>query len=171
LALTFGNELGIAPDGLGLRLAKSRQDRPPLQPLGCLYFADRRPIAAPRPIARRAHHPCSHRIENHVARQLQQVGVLLHQDRLVSSLKDMAGALVDAIEPLGIDAVELTHALGQIRIWRLHQKVVVIRHQAVGVYSPVVAFPDGGNYIKEHLPVSIGEEDRLAPVSAAGQVV
>jgi hypothetical protein len=39
------------------------------------------------------------------------------------------------------------------------------------MHSPVVAFPNGGNYVEEHPPVSIGEKDRLAPVFATGQMI
>lgn len=39
------------------------------------------------------------------------------------------------------------------------------------MYDPVNAFPNSGNEIKEYPPVSVVEEDRFAPVSAAGQAV
>lgn len=110
-ALTFGNELSVVLDGLGLRLLETRQDRTRLQPLGC--FARHCAIAAPRPVARRSHDLRPHRIEHRVARELQQVGVLLHQDRLVARLKDMAAAVADVIEPLRINAAKLTHTLRQ----------------------------------------------------------
>ena len=41
------------------------------------------------------------------------------------------------IHVLGIHAVELMHAFRQIGIRRLHQQVVVVRHQAVGMTDPV----------------------------------
>nr|VFK33431.1 MAG: hypothetical protein BECKMB1821I_GA0114274_104522 [Candidatus Kentron sp. MB]VFK76165.1 MAG: hypothetical protein BECKMB1821H_GA0114242_104422 [Candidatus Kentron sp. MB] len=41
----------------------------------------------------------------------------------------MSHAFACSIEYLGIDAVELPHTFGQIRIRRFHEQVVMVSHQ------------------------------------------
>jgi hypothetical protein len=52
-------------------------------------------------------HARAHRVEDHVSGQLEQIGLLLDQDRLVAPLEDVTDPPVDAVEPLCIDTVEL----------------------------------------------------------------
>ena len=52
--------------------------------------------------------------------------LFLHQDRLVAALKDVTHAGVGLAEALRIDAVELSHALGEIPVRGFHQQVVVL---------------------------------------------
>jgi hypothetical protein len=49
---------------------------------------------------------------------------------------------------LSVNAVELAHADGEIGLGRLHQQVIMIGHQAVGVADPVVATNDPGQGVK-----------------------
>ena len=45
----------------------------------------------------------------------------------------MAHALVSAVEPLGVDSVDLLPDPGQIGVRCFHEQVVVVAHQAVGM--------------------------------------
>ena len=56
-----------------------------------------------------------------------------------------------------VNAVELAHADGKIRLRRLHQQMIMIRHQAVGVADPIVATDDRGQSGQKQLAVGIGE--------------
>jgi hypothetical protein len=83
---------------------------------------------------------CDHlrpnRVEDHIAAQLQQMCVLLHEDGVVPALEEMADQVMPAIEGLGIDAVEVPHAASQIGLWCFQEQMVVVVHQAIGIESP-----------------------------------
>ena len=55
----------------------------------------------------------THRVQGDVARQFQQVGILLHEDGFEAPLKYVTYALVLPVVVLGIGAIEEFHALGQ----------------------------------------------------------
>ena len=42
-----------------------------------------------------------------------------------------------AIEPLGVDAVQMPHALGQITFRSFDQQMIVVVHQTIGMNGPV----------------------------------
>jgi hypothetical protein len=63
-------------------------------------------------------------------------------------LEHVADTLVRAIESLGIDPVELAHALGQIGVRRLDHQMVVIAHLATRVNDPVETVAD----VRKRLP-------------------
>lgn len=67
---------------------------------------------------------------------IHKVALLLDEDGLESSLEDVARSLVVSIDPLRVDAVEVSHATRQVRIGRFDQQMVVIGHQAVHVAKP-----------------------------------
>ena len=45
--------------------------------------------------------------------------------------------MVGLVEILRVDPVELSHALGEIRIRRFHEQMIMIAHQAVRMDRPV----------------------------------
>ena len=47
----------------------------------------------------------------------------------------------------------------------------MVSHQTVGVHRPIESVPNAGQDIQKQAPVPIGEENRLAPVSATGHMV
>ena len=59
--------------------------------------------------------------------------VALHQNRLETPLKQVPDPPVRAVDILREHAVELTHTLGEVRIRRLDQQVVMVGHQAISV--------------------------------------
>jgi hypothetical protein len=80
----------------------------------------------------------------------------------------VANPRVGAVDVLGENAVQLPHALGEIRIRRLDQEVVVVRHQAVGVNQPIEALAGCAQHIQERSPITIriAEKD-VSPLVAA----
>ena len=125
LSDSVGNETPVACDSFFLGGCERREQPVPLQPLGARRFARGCPKATPRPIASRARHGGADRVEHNVPRQLQQVRVLLNDDRFVTPLENMSAAVVDRVEALCVGAVELPHSLGQVAVRRLNEQVVV----------------------------------------------
>ena len=100
-------------------------------------------------------HPCSNRVQHDVARQFLEIGLLLHDDRLLPTLEDVPAASVNLVEPLGIHAVELPHPIGKIRVRRLHEQVVMVGHETVRVAPPVEALAHISAHPQEQLPVAV----------------
>src|SRR5258708_34586724 len=59
-------------------------------------------------------HPGANRVEDDIANQLTQVGIILDQSAFESSLEEVSDALVLAVEPHDIRAFEPVHATGEI---------------------------------------------------------
>jgi len=54
----------------------------------------------------------------------------------------MPHSFVDSIEALGVDPIQLPHAGREVGLRGLHQQVVMIGHQAVGMADPVKTTKD-----------------------------
>ena len=67
-----------------------------------------------------------------IAHQLQQIAVGIHQDRLIPAPEKLAVAAVTPVEALGVDSVDMAHAPRDVGIWRLHEQMIVVWHQAIG---------------------------------------
>lgn len=83
----------------------------------------------------------------------------------------MPDPLVAAVAGLGVDAVELAHAFGQIPVRCLNQQVVMVVHQTPRMACPVELGDDFFQSLQKHLPVLIVLKNILAPVTARGNMV
>ena len=101
-----------------------------------------RGVAAPRPFTGPSRHARAHRVKHDIAAQFVQVGLLVHEDRLVAPLEQMSDSPVAPVGALGVDTVELAHALGEIAVGGLHHQVVVVGH----VVKEALAAIDRGGY-------------------------
>ena len=73
---------------------------------------------------------------------VEGVGVLLlrlDQLRPEAAAEDMIAAPVALVEGSGVGAVQVPHAVGEVRRRRLDDQVVVVSQQAADVRSPAVA--------------------------------
>jgi hypothetical protein len=94
------------------------------------------------------------------------MAVLLDEDAFEPALEKVAGSMMPFIKELGIDAVKLPHAEGEIAVGCFDQEMVVVRHEAVGVAQPVITLVDMLKCIEEILAVLIVFEDRFLFVTA-----
>src|SRR5205085_6398906 len=85
--------------------------------------------------------------------------------------EQVAPALVTAVERLRVDAVQALHSGGEVLELRLNDEVVVVRHQAEDVDSPVVAVDDGREQAQEEAALIVVQEDRRARYSPRCDVV
>lgn len=135
------------------------------------FFSSHGAVAVPSPSAGMTDKLCTYGVEPNVSGQLKQVAFLLHQDRLVPSLQKMPHSVVPAVERLGVDAVKLTHSTRQIGLRRFNEGVIMVWHQAVGMAAPVVTCDDISQNRKERESILVVQEDVLASVAAAGDVI
>jgi hypothetical protein len=66
-------------------------------------------MAAPRPGIHCCGRPGANRVEVDVTNQLQQIGVGIDEECLVPALKDVAGAALSEIDPLGVSEGDVPH--------------------------------------------------------------
>jgi len=86
----------------------------------------------------------------------------IHQLRLVAATQDMADQPVPIVEADGVGALQPGHASNQIRIRCLQDRVVVVAHQAKGMYLPTGFLTRLGQSFDEVVPVHIPQEDVVA---------
>jgi hypothetical protein len=66
----------------------------------------------------------------------------LNKNSLVPALKYVADTVMSLVEKLGVNSVDLPHALRQVAVRCFDDKMVVVVHKAVGMADPV-EFPVG----------------------------
>lgn len=149
-------------------LAKQTEHPVHGQPRGTRGKACRSPITAPFPLLDFLDSLDPDRIEHHVATDFLQVALFLDQNGFVPSLEQMAHRLVPPVVALRVDAVELAHALGEIRLGGFDDQVIVVVHQTVGVTEPVKALDDVPQALQEGVAIGIVLED-VVPRIASGR--
>ncbi len=90
------------------------------------------------------------------------MGLILDRARLEAPLKEMADAAVPVVEVHRVQAVQVLHALRQLRLAALEHEVEVIAHQAVDVAAPAEADDRSVDEPEEHEAISYADEDQLA---------
>jgi hypothetical protein len=85
--------------------------------------------------------------------------------------EQVAPALVAAVERLRVNAVQALHSGGEVLELCLDDEVVVVRHQAEDVDSPVVAVDHGREQAQEEAALFVVQEDRRSRYSARCDVV
>jgi hypothetical protein len=86
-------------------------------------------------------------------------------------LIDVAYPIVGPVESLGIDAVQLTHAFGEVAVGSFDEEVPVVPHLTVGVDYPVEALADLFQDLQPKFPIVIAQEYIVSPVPAGCDVV
>ena len=76
-----------------------------------------------------------------------------------------------AVECGGVDGIKARHAAREVGLGGLHQQVVVVVHQAVGVEPPALLLNLLAEALQEPPPVLIVEKDRCPRVAARGEMV
>jgi len=66
-----------------------------------------------------------------ISAQFQQIGILLHNNRLISSLEKMTTPIVFSVHIDCVAGVDILHNLGNIREWCLQYQVIVIVHEDI----------------------------------------
>jgi hypothetical protein len=88
---------------------------------------------------------CPDRVENDVARELEEVGVELDHARVEPTLEDVTNESVAPVEPCCVLGVKALHAHRKIGLGCLEYEVVVVRHLAVRVANPAQLFRDASS--------------------------
>ena len=99
--------------------------------------------------------------------------LLLRFDHLgpVAPAEDVILAPVALVEGAGVAAVQVAHALVEVRGRCLDDEVVVVAEQALRVHPPAVAAHDSAEQVEEDEAVVAVDDDRRVIVPARDDVV
>lgn len=128
-------------------------------------------ITAPFPSIWGSNYFCPYGVEEHIPAELEEVVVLIDDDRLESALENMASFLVSPVILLGVDAVEMLHATGKVAFRGFNDQVVMIVHQAIAMAYPVIPRDGLPHEVKEIYSVRITSEYLLPGIATGGDVV
>jgi hypothetical protein len=95
----------------------------------------------------------------------------LDQDRVEAASEHVVAAPVALVEGARVGAVQVAHAVGEVRRRRLDDEVVVVSHQAANVDAPAVTPFDAPENVGPDDPVPVVEDDRELVVPACRDVV
>ena len=81
------------------------------------------------------------RIEMHIIAHLPQIvaSASIHQERFVSTPKEMAAKTVTSVELLGVRAKKPLHPCAQVAARGFHHQMKMIAHQTIGMNLPTRA--------------------------------
>ena len=101
------------------------------------------------------------------------VGWLLALDKhgLVASREKVSPQPMPRVEPGRIGTLKPLHTRDKIVCRRLQQEMIVIIHQHVAVHHKASPFADLPKSRQEVLPILIVQENRLAPIAPAQQMI
>ncbi|MCG2818910.1 MAG: hypothetical protein L6433_07900, partial [Actinomycetia bacterium] len=120
-----------------------------------------RPVTAPPPLSRITDESCFDGIQGYVTDGIIQVPFFLNKRGIKAFLEEVTRFLVLPVETFAVIAIELMHPLGEIRLRRLDQQVVVGVHQAVSVAFPVELTDYLGELLEEVVTVIVTQVNIL----------
>jgi hypothetical protein len=113
-------------------------------------------------------------VERVVEDVFDRVGVLLlrlDQFRPEAPAEDVIAAPMPLVEGAGVGAVEVPHAVGEVRKRGFDHQVVVVAHQAADVDAPAVAFDDTVQDVEKEQAVAVVPDDRRVKVPTRSDVI
>jgi hypothetical protein len=113
-------------------------------------------------------------VERVVDDVLDRVAVLLlglDHPRPEPLAEDMVLAAVARVEGLRVLAVQVAHAVGQVRLRRLDEQVVVVAHETADVKAPAIPSLDAPQDVDEDSAILGVAEDRRVVVPFRADVV
>ncbi len=96
---------------------------------------------------------------------------LLDQDRFIPTLENVTSALVSSVESLRVDAVQMAHAFGKVRVRSFGEDMVMVVHQAISVDNPVESLSAVVEYIEKQLAIFFVFIDGFANLTPRCNVV
>ena len=106
-----------------------------------------------------------------MATQIQQVVLSLKQDPLEPALKESSLRLVGAIEVLSVNAVKLSHPLGEVRLGSFHNQMIVIVQKDIAMQQPVEAMYHQTERIDKDLSIGVVLKSRTLSRCSVGHMI
>jgi hypothetical protein len=99
------------------------------------------------------------------------MAVFLDKDALEPALKKVAISFMPLVKKLGVNAVKLSHAEGEVAVGCFDQKMIVVGHKAVGMAQPVITFVNMLKGVEKILAILVVFEDCLLFVAARSNMI
>jgi hypothetical protein len=115
--------------------------------------------------------PGGDRVLEDVLQRRFEVLVALDRLRVETLAEDVVAPPVDGVERMGVLAVEVAHPVGEVRLGRLDDEVVMRAEQAARVEAPAVAAHDAAQLVQEGAAVVVVQEAEPFVVAARRDVV
>jgi hypothetical protein len=135
-----------------------------------MYRTDRGP-GRPAPVLRPADEAVVDGVLDDVLERRAVLLLGLDHLRPVAPAEEVVLSSVPLVEGPGVTAVQVPHALVEVRLGCLNEEVVVVPHQAADVHPPPVATLDPAEDVQEDDPVLVVAHDRGVVVPAGHGVV
>ena len=117
------------------------------------------------------HHLRPHGVQADVTTDPQKIGVPINDDGLEAPLDQMPDLVMAPVVCPRVNAVDVAHEARPVAPVCLHEEVIVIAHQTVGITAGVEALEAVGEDFEQLGPIIVVLKDRLAPITARGQVI
>lgn len=111
------------------------------------------------------------RVAMNVADNLQQVGIGTDENGLIAPFEKLPFAEMPAVEALGVYAVDVAHASGNIGIGGLDQQMIVVGHQTISGYAQVPHLCGFNQHLNESLIVVFVEKDLFRPSASVHDMI
>jgi hypothetical protein len=115
-------------------------------------------------------HPGLHRIDHHVTKHVEELGLLLHEDSMKPSLEEMTDPAVSSVEVDGVSAEEPLHAARERWLERLDHEMKMRGHQRITGDQPLVASSRLSDQTEKVAAVAIVEEDVVLGIATRGEM-
>jgi co-chaperonin GroES (HSP10) len=109
-------------------------------------------------------------VRDHVSADSRELVLVLDRTAPEALAEEVPPATVASVEALRVAAVQALEPSGELRDGRLHDKVVVVRHQAERVQAPVVLADDDPEEAEEEPAVVVVAVDRDLPSATRSDV-
>lgn len=111
------------------------------------------------------------RIAVNIAGERQEVAIGLVENRVLTSAKERAIGMMQAIVALGIETAHMPHAPREVAAGRLDHQMVMVGHEAIGVDLESKALAGFGQRLKKSLVILVLVKDPLVPSTTIHDVV
>jgi hypothetical protein len=106
-----------------------------------------------------------------ISDERKEIAICVNQQGFVSSSEQGAIVAMQPVEPLGIDAIDMSHATRKVAMGGLNQQMIMIWHQAVGRNSEVPIFPRLLNRLEEVFIIPFLSKDGFPPTSPVQDMI
>ncbi|HYS52376.1 MAG TPA: hypothetical protein VER58_01265 [Thermoanaerobaculia bacterium] len=140
------------------------------KPLRRLLSSDDRAIARPGIVLWSRDNVSSNRIQHDIAQHFQRIGILIDEDSMEATLKEMTNPSESAVEVLRITAIEPLHSTRESFGGQLNHQMKVIRHQRICSEDPVESIDTLAEEFEEMMAVPTVAKDFASLIAANGDM-
>lgn len=117
------------------------------------------------------HRLCPDQLQYDMPTLCQPRCFLFHHNGREAALKEMAHAAMSPVLARRVAPIELLHVLGKDRLREVHQQMILVVPQTIGVAEPPGTIHQGSERCQNAPPVLITPRNGLAGIAPTGNVI